>query len=1568
MPPKNVPKEPEAPPPTPACVLNEDQQSRLSSAEAVVKQLRCAVFSVVGTDFQHSFSATEKSQIVVDRSVLSAFLAANPGVHPPVAFDALDVHAKDVYNALVLFVASKQCQFEEEARLEREKLERERLEAEADAETEAEAEAEADADAVDQKEEEEADQIFQLDFVIYLKQLFSNAAGLLYALNGSVLRVDMLAVADPEDSAQSATLEPYKSIAEFEKTGDSEKLRHVIIQHFQPKDTAGIRSAVEDVIDAKARYAKFLSTTRIVTVPDFVSPSDLVMERYRQTLSRSAEEPIVAVVDSLLRVLEMEQIAEDTPSELISSFFDLTMNSKLSVVGSVSAGSPSSAGASRASGSKGRRIAVWPGEQHTSLENELFASYPLQFSPPSFPSSPPPSSVLTEFRSFLPDSMTPVQLQVALALSLAHQAAAKQGFSHGLHQLFSHSVVEYLSVGGLRDAIAAARAKLLFASTEVVSYNPILDQMILLLNVEVPNSRMSSCSLSIPLKSYPFFRDWTEERNNKAEETVGDEYDEGTAPSVPRIRLTGFSGTGGSEYFVASSVAAEISTRLSILYPSDGSLIRVLSTTDGLRSNVSVVFPAGVVARQLISRSSIDNASSQMARPKKYVPRDADLFSTNDVALLVSFEDDTFVEARRFSATESAESHPVHHELCYSDMKKGYHASLSSAGSVTLWFSDVTQRAEEARTIFSDGRIVVQNRDGSRKAYLPDGSILLSRGASCNEWILTSATGSRVRRTEVPVQVSRDQVSATDSAQGGSSDPPVEEKLVVKSESLSSLDVAQNLDIETSSIVYSREDLTMFVEYPSASVVMRQYADGTRTWLYSSTGILHVEKEGLPTTEVNIGVQTIAVRGVGTVMSGTVTIRSLRATVSCHSVALSPSDLEYSFNMNRGGLRVNDASGHRYTVASSGEGFVRLSSDPEYGIPLKAESEFEDVDISLSPMPGNANPPAAENTQQKTDHQGAEEDKDEDEDEDEDDEKVAFIPSVAEQTHDSCVFVFNRDGSGFQLWSPRSVGHVLSDVERVVWDRAQESETSGASNSISNDEFEISLVQEPVADDPSSTAITILKYRGPSRGSSNSKADLQIPRAVIPVIPGPLEPSRARGTLYTRQFLRIERSLFSVLPVFDKWTQWTARRAEFNKSIVPSSDNGTADDAGFQRRLLDALHRKASKGVAGISHLNDMDDRIAAGDLLDPGSTSTAEPVVADAASSAVSTRPARPPRNTLRDEIPQSDNYWKVPAGQDALADINQMMIDPKTGRAIPEEDLVDEGAFSESTQVLASVSDGMVGDFRRHRYEGSSSKNAVPEGGARDDDEEDVVFHGDAGSTGEFQVKEPRHSQTGGFVSTNPLQRKTLRSSLVSGRPVPLPAVNSLKRNVAASELNAKQDNTQRSVTTASTTLAGKGLSNIIARPPELRFGTVPEGRVYRMSFQLSNVGNEVGRFRVAKPRSRDIDVIYSPGPLAPGMSRQVDVEISAGGVGDIAEDLKVVTATHIIHVSVFATIAYKDDAQKNLKANVRVVENAVPGGLRSKVQARKAGIDTWPTPKVSPVASRSASQSGVFHDEEN
>ncbi|KAE8621074.1 hypothetical protein XENTR_v10004672 [Xenopus tropicalis] len=69
----------------------------------------------------------------------------------------------------------------------------------------------------------------------------------------------------------------------------------------------------------------------------------------------------------------------------------------------------------------------------------------------------------------------------------------------------------------------------------------------------------------------------------------------------------------------------------------------------------------------------------------------------------------------------------------------------------------------------------------------------------------------------------------------------------------------------------------------------------------------------------------------------------------------------------------------------------------------------------------------------------------------------------------------------------------------------------------------------------------------------------------------------------------------------------------------------------------------------------------------------------------------------------------------------------------------------------------------------------------------------------------------------------------------------------------------------------------------PPAVQFGVLREGYTYTATVTIKNVGVDLCRFRVKQPPpSTGLRVTYTPGPVAPGMESDLEVELFAMAVG--------------------------------------------------------------------------------------
>lgn len=86
---------------------------------------------------------------------------------------------------------------------------------------------------------------------------------------------------------------------------------------------------------------------------------------------------------------------------------------------------------------------------------------------------------------------------------------------------------------------------------------------------------------------------------------------------------------------------------------------------------------------------------------------------------------------------------------------------------------------------------------------------------------------------------------------------------------------------------------------------------------------------------------------------------------------------------------------------------------------------------------------------------------------------------------------------------------------------------------------------------------------------------------------------------------------------------------------------------------------------------------------------------------------------------------------------------------------------------------------------------------------------------------------------------------------------------------------------------------------------FGAVRARLVYRLELQLLNTSVDYAKFRLRQPKASNLSVIYDPAQVAAGMSVTLTVEVRARGVGDINDELYVLSEVDSFPVPIRATV---------------------------------------------------------------
>ncbi|XP_040450924.1 sperm-associated antigen 17 [Falco naumanni] len=148
---------------------------------------------------------------------------------------------------------------------------------------------------------------------------------------------------------------------------------------------------------------------------------------------------------------------------------------------------------------------------------------------------------------------------------------------------------------------------------------------------------------------------------------------------------------------------------------------------------------------------------------------------------------------------------------------------------------------------------------------------------------------------------------------------------------------------------------------------------------------------------------------------------------------------------------------------------------------------------------------------------------------------------------------------------------------------------------------------------------------------------------------------------------------------------------------------------------------------------------------------------------------------------------------------------------------------------------------------------------------------------------------------------EKVKLPSSLQGGKPNSIP--NKKIEDPVAGKVNTSSLATRQHLS---------GFFHLI--PPRATLGVLREGCTYAATVILKNVGVNFSRFRVKQPPPHTgLRVLYTPGPVAPGLQVELEVEIFAtvsrgedtGGLEEVSHDIEIVTETETLLLPVRATV---------------------------------------------------------------
>ena len=102
--------------------------------------------------------------------------------------------------------------------------------------------------------------------------------------------------------------------------------------------------------------------------------------------------------------------------------------------------------------------------------------------------------------------------------------------------------------------------------------------------------------------------------------------------------------------------------------------------------------------------------------------------------------------------------------------------------------------------------------------------------------------------------------------------------------------------------------------------------------------------------------------------------------------------------------------------------------------------------------------------------------------------------------------------------------------------------------------------------------------------------------------------------------------------------------------------------------------------------------------------------------------------------------------------------------------------------------------------------------------------------------------------------------------------------------------------------------GATTFRCYPGAAAFGVLELRKRYRIRLSLLNVGVEYSKFRLRQPKNSTVSVIYNPQQVAAGMSVPLEVEISCTAIGDIKDELHILSEGESFPVPIRATVVDK------------------------------------------------------------
>jgi hypothetical protein len=166
-------------------------------------------------------------------------------------------------------------------------------------------------------------------------------------------------------------------------------------------------------------------------------------------------------------------------------------------------------------------------------------------------------------------------------------------------------------------------------------------------------------------------------------------------------------------------------------------------------------------------------------------------------------------------------------------------------------------------------------------------------------------------------------------------------------------------------------------------------------------------------------------------------------------------------------------------------------------------------------------------------------------------------------------------------------------------------------------------------------------------------------------------------------------------------------------------------------------------------------------------------------------------------------------------------------------------------------------------------------------------------------------------------------------------------LEKSLLKNETPKRLFETQTMMVTAHT--ADPLRAGLSMYPASARFGVIKQGSIYEITMSLKNEDSLTARFTLRQPKNPDAKVVYTPAPIAPGMTLKLKVELTAVMPLKFETEFEIATKTEIFKVPIFANIISEADFTRLNEESVRLQGRQIQKSI-VKVQRPINAVVEW------------------------